>query len=81
MYQVVNSHGQQPADGNGQYPGPDEVDGTPQRTADRRLVAPTPMMEPVMVCVVLTGIFRDSVTKSVMAPAVSAATLRKASLW
>ena len=50
---------------------------TPQRTADRRLVAPTPMMEPVMVCVVLTGIFRDSVTKSVMAPAVSAATPSK----
>lgn len=28
---------------------------TPQRTADKRLVAPTPIMEPVMVCVVLTG--------------------------
>src|SRR5262245_64231837 len=28
---------------------------TPQRTADRRRVAPTPTMEPVIVCVVLTG--------------------------
>jgi hypothetical protein len=28
---------------------------TPQRTAERRRVAPTPMMEPAMVCVVLTG--------------------------
>src|SRR3954469_20844881 len=27
----------------------------PQRTAERRFVAPTPTMEPVMVCVVLTG--------------------------
>lgn len=29
---------------------------TPQRTALRRFVAPTPMIEPVMVCVVETGI-------------------------
>jgi hypothetical protein len=29
---------------------------TPQRTADRRVVDPTPMIAPVMVCVVLTGI-------------------------
>ena len=34
---------------------------TPQRTADRRRVAPTPMMAPDMVWVVLTGIFRYSV--------------------
>ena len=34
---------------------------TPQRTAERRLVAPTPMIAPVMVCVVLTGIFSISV--------------------
>src|SRR4051812_39111583 len=47
---------------------------TPQRTAERRLVAPTPIIEPVMVCVVLTGIPRDSVRYSVIAPAVSAAT-------
>ena len=47
---------------------------TPHRTADKRFVAPTPIMEPVMVCVVLTGIFRASVTNNVMAPAVSAAT-------
>ena len=47
---------------------------TPQRTADSRLVAPTPIIAPAMVWVVLTGILRCSVTKSVMAPAVSAAT-------
>ena len=29
---------------------------TPQRTAERRRVAPTPMIAPVIVCVVLTGI-------------------------
>ena len=28
---------------------------TPQRTADNRLIDPTPMMAPVMVWVVLTG--------------------------
>src|SRR5437870_12693501 len=28
---------------------------TPQRTADNRLVDPTPMMPPAIVCVVLTG--------------------------
>src|SRR4051812_46556110 len=28
----------------------------PHRTADRRFVAPTPTIEPVIVCVVLTGI-------------------------
>ena len=28
---------------------------TPQRTADRRFVAPTPMIEPVMMCVVDIG--------------------------
>ena len=50
---------------------------TPQRTAERRLVAPTPMIDPAMVCVVLTGIFIVSVIKSVMAPAVSAATPSK----
>ena len=50
---------------------------TPQRTADKRLVAPTPMIDPVMVWVVLTGIFRASVTKRVIAPAVSAATPSK----
>ncbi len=29
---------------------------TPQRTADRRCVVPTPTIAPVIVCVVLTGI-------------------------
>src|SRR5690606_12964969 len=47
---------------------------TPHLTADKRLVAPTPMIEPVIVCVVLTGILSISVTNSVIAPAVSAAT-------
>ena len=50
---------------------------TPQRTADNRLVAPTPIIEPVIVCVVLTGIFNASVTNNVTAPAVSAATPSK----
>ena len=47
---------------------------TPQRTALKRLVAPTPMIDPVMVCVVETGILKCSVRNKVMAPAVSAAT-------
>ena len=37
-------------------------------------MAPTPIMDPAMVCVLLTGIFNDSVINSVMAPAVQAAT-------
>ena len=45
---------------------------TPQRTADRRCIDPTPMIAPVMVCVVLTGMPAAAVLKSVMAPAVSA---------
>ena len=50
---------------------------TPHLTADSLLVAPTPIMEPVMVCVVLTGILKCSVMNKVMAPAVSAATPSK----
>ena len=46
----------------------------PHRTAERRLVAPTPIIAPVMVWVVLTGIFRYSVRYNVNAPAVSAIT-------
>src|SRR5579862_2342809 len=38
---------------------------TPQRTALRRLVAPTPMMEAAMTCVVLTGM------PNFMAPTIS----------
>ena len=45
---------------------------TPQRTAERRWVLPTPTMAPVMVWVVLTGIPARAVPKRVMAPAVSA---------
>ena len=47
---------------------------TPQRTADNLLVAPTPIMEPAIVCVVLTGIPSFSLINKVMAPAVSALT-------
>src|SRR2546427_7465166 len=45
---------------------------TPQRTAEKRWMAPTPMIEPVMVCVVLTGMPARAVPISVTAPAVSA---------
>src|ERR1700677_4879363 len=47
---------------------------TPQRTAESRRVAPAPMIDPVIVCVVLTGIPNLSDRNRVMAPAVSAAT-------
>ena len=47
---------------------------TPQRTALKRLVAPTPMMDPVMVCVVETGIPKLDTVNKVKAPAVSAQT-------
>src|SRR5207247_10586973 len=45
---------------------------TPQRTAEKRCTAPTPVIAPVMVCVVLTGIPKCDETNSVIAPAVSA---------
>ena len=48
---------------------------TPQRTAETRFVIPTPIIEPVMVCVVETGIPMCSVTYKATAPAVSAATV------
>ena len=44
----------------------------PQRMVDSLVVAPTPMMEPVMVCVVDTGMPLCVAMKSVAAPAVSA---------
>ena len=47
---------------------------TPQRTADTLFTKPTPTIEPVMVCVVETGIAKCSVIPKVTAPAVSAAT-------
>ena len=46
----------------------------PHRTADRRLVRPTPIMEPVMVWVVETGMPKYWVKNKVIAPAVSALT-------
>src|SRR6202140_4408187 len=45
---------------------------TPQRTADKRLTAPTPTVAPVMVWVVLTGIPARAVANKVIAPALSA---------
>ena len=45
---------------------------TPQRTAVMRRSDPTPVMAPVMVCVVLTGIPRKVDKNSVMAAPVSA---------
>ena len=50
---------------------------TPQRTALNLFVAPTPIIAPVMVCVVLTGIPICSVINKVKAPEVSAATPSK----
>src|SRR5690554_1857261 len=47
---------------------------TPQRTADTRLVIPTPIIEPVLLWVVETGIPKSSETYNETAPAVSAAT-------
>src|SRR5437763_17168453 len=46
---------------------------TPQRTADTRFDAPTPMMLDEMTCVVLTGARSDVATRIVTAAAVSAA--------
>lgn len=47
---------------------------SPHRTADKRLVKPTPIMEPVMVCVVDTGMPKYWVKNNVIAPADSALT-------
>ena len=46
---------------------------TPHRTAESRLVDPTPTMAPVIVCVVLTGMPPYVAKNIVAAPAVSAA--------
>src|SRR6266542_3657073 len=45
---------------------------TPHLTAEMRRVAPTPMIAPVMVCVVDTGMPRRVARKSVIAPEVAA---------
>src|SRR5262249_1897973 len=45
---------------------------TPQRTAEIRCVEPTPTIEPVIVCVVLTGMPQSAVITRVSAAAVSA---------
>ena len=49
---------------------------TPQRTADS-LYSPTPMIAPVMVWVVLTGILRIFGDKQVVAPAVGTNTFQR----
>ena len=54
--------------GNGQHPGPDDTLGDSHRTADSLRVAPTPMMAPVMVCVVETGMPKPVAMNSVIAP-------------
>ena len=45
---------------------------TPQRTADTFLAAPTPMMQPVIVCVVDTGMPSSVAANSMIEPPVSA---------
>src|SRR5699024_3449395 len=50
---------------------------TPQRTADTRFTTPTPIIEPVIVCVVDTGIPKCSVRPKVTALAASALTPSK----
>src|SRR2546425_989306 len=45
---------------------------TPQRTADNRRVAPTPMIAEAITCVVLTGIPASALLASAMPPPVSA---------
>src|SRR4029453_9806748 len=45
----------------------------PQGTADKRRMEPTPIIAPVMVCVVLTGTPRCVAVNNEIAPAVSAA--------
>ncbi len=47
-------------------------EATPQRTADERLDIPTPIIEPVTVWVVLTGIPKIDDPITVIAPPVSA---------
>ena len=55
---------------------------TPQRTADSRRVAPTPMIAPVIVCVVLTGMPKLLAVNSVIAPRRSRRrTRRTAAAW
>ena len=44
----------------GEDPGGDDRPATPQRTAERRLVAPTPMIAEVMVCVVEIGAWKTN---------------------
>ena len=45
---------------------------TPQRTADTFFAAPTPMMQPVIVCVVDTGMPNSVAANNIIEPPVSA---------
>ena len=56
-----------------QHPRDEHVRATPQRTADTRFGAPTPMMLDEITCVVLTGAFSYVATRIETAAAVSAA--------
>src|SRR3982750_1296998 len=47
---------------------------TPQRTAEARRAAPTPMMQPVIVCVVETGMPSQVAPNSMIEPPASAQT-------
>ncbi len=57
-------------------------EATPHRTADRRLVAPAPMIAEVMTCVVETGAWNaNAVVYSTPAPTDSAEKPRGGSRW
>jgi hypothetical protein len=59
------------ADRNGEDPCPKQIDrNSPSYSRESLFVAPTPMMEPAMVWVVLTGMPSFSLINNVMAPAV-----------
>jgi len=55
------------AEAEGDDPGDHDVVGDFQRTADTLRAAPTPMMQPVMVCVVETGMPSSVAANNVMA--------------
>src|SRR5262249_44057442 len=50
---------------------------TPQRTADTFFAAPTPMMQPVIVCVVDTGMPSSVAANNMIEPRLSAAALHR----
>ena len=60
-YDTINPCCQQSTDGDSQHPSGHQTLRNSPTHAESRFVAPTPIIAPVMVCVVLTGIFRYSV--------------------